>query len=156
MNARISISYGDLDDPDIQDLLAAHLAFASESSPAGSGHALDLAALKRQGLTFWAARAGGADTLGCVALKDLGGGVGEVKSLHVRAAARGRGIARALMAALEAETRARGIKTLKLETGSNDAFAPSRALYTRLGFRACAKFGDYVSDDFSFCMEKRL
>jgi putative acetyltransferase len=39
--------------------------------------------------------------------------------------------------------RDRGYRQVSLETGSTDAFAPARALYTSAGFTACDPFADY-------------
>ena len=49
-----------------------------------------------------------------------------------------------------------GCTRVSLETGSMDAFAPARALYTRFGFVACAPFGDYREDPYSVCMTRML
>jgi putative acetyltransferase len=35
---------------------------------------------------------------------------------------------------------------VSLETGSQDFFAPARALYTRHGFAPCPPFADYTDD----------
>lgn len=149
------ITMDDLSDPTVLALISTHLDFAARFTPAGSGHALDVAALKAPDMTFWVART--ADTpVGCVALKGLDDIHGEVKSLHVLAPYRGQGIARALMADLEQEARARGLQRLSLETGKGEGFAPSRQLYEMLGFKPCAPFGDYASDAFSHCMNKRI
>lgn len=65
---------------------------------------------------------------------------GFIDSLHVSAAGRRRGVARALMAALEAQMRADGIATASLET---DTFnTGSQGLYLALGYRECARYPD--------------
>ena len=143
------------DTPDVQALLQTHLRFASTVTPGDSGHALDSSALCADTIHFWTARQNGI-AVGCVALKALSRTAGEVKSLHVLQAHRGQGIAVKLMAVLEAEALARGYARLVLETGKNEAFAPSRHLYAKLGFQPCPSFGAYEADPFSFCMEKRL
>lgn len=153
--AGYAIELDDLTGPEIAALLQAHLDFAAEVTPAGSGHALDLAALKQPDLTFWSARDGWV-LVACVALRELDAAHGEIKSMHTAAAYRGRGAARALLTHLIAESRKRGYARLSLETGSSDGFAPSRALYAGFGFEPCAPFGDYVSDDFSYCMTLAL
>jgi len=162
------------DDPRVRDLMAVQLQFARDNTPPGSGHALAPSAVKAKGLSLWAAErrtsdtvtdtAGNDDTapnqnadlLGFVGLSTLDAKTGEVKSLHVRPSARGLGLGQRLMAVLEREARARGMTRLVLETGSNAAYAPARRLYARLGFVPCAKFGPYVDDPFSTCMDKRL
>jgi putative acetyltransferase len=39
--------------------------------------------------------------------------------------------------------RQRGCRRVSLETGTMDAFAPARSLYTGAGFTPCGPFGDY-------------
>lgn len=150
-----SIQIDDLSGPDIARLLQAHLDFAAAHTPAGSGHALDLEALKRPDMTFWSARDGTA-VLGCIALKELDATHGEIKSMHTASRCRGRGVAKALLSHLVEEARRRGYSRLSLETGQSEGFRPSRALYESFGFARCAPFGDYVSDSFSYCMRKEL
>ena len=57
---------------------------------------------------------------------------------------------------LIAQASARGYSWLGLETGRPEPFRPAVRLYTKHGFAECPAFGDYVSDDFSLCMEKHL
>ena len=81
------------DDParaDITALLEVHAAFALEESPPDTCHFLDVAGLKTPDITFWSAR-DGETLLGVVALKALDDRSGEVKSMHVAEAARGKG-----------------------------------------------------------------
>ena len=80
--------------------------------------------------------------LGCGALRVLGDGVAEVKRMYVAPSARGRGIARAVLAGLEDAARDRGWTTLRLETGPRQPEAI--ALYTRAGYRPIEAFGGYV------------
>lgn len=65
---------------------------------------------------------------------------GFVDALHVAAAGRRRGIARALMDALEAAMRAEGLTLASLET---DTFnSASQGLYLALGYREVAQYPD--------------
>jgi GNAT superfamily N-acetyltransferase len=80
--------------------------------------------------------------LGCGALRALGDDVAEVKRMFVVPAARGRGVSKAVLAALEAEARERGWTTLRLETGPRQPEAI--ALYSRAGYRQIEAFGAYV------------
>ena len=136
------------DDPgrgDVQRLLAGHLADMFATSPAESVHALAPAALSAPGITFWTAREG-AEVLGCGALKEIGPGEGEIKSMRTAAHARGRGIGGRLLARILAEARDNGYTRLYLETGSQEFFAPARRLYRRHGFQECAPFAGYSLD----------
>jgi putative acetyltransferase len=80
--------------------------------------------------------------------------VGEIKRMFVRPAARGRGIARLLLARLEVEARARGFRLLRLETGSLQPDA--RGLYERAGYRPIPCFGPYAGAPHSRCYERRI
>jgi ribosomal protein S18 acetylase RimI-like enzyme len=74
--------------------------------------------------------------------------------MFVRPAARGRGVARRLLAALEEAAAARGYTTVRLETGTGQHEAIR--LYTSAGYRPIPCFGAYVEEPTSVCFEKRL
>jgi GNAT superfamily N-acetyltransferase len=88
------------------------------------------------------ARDDDANALGCGALRVLGDGVAEVKRMYVAPAARGRGVAKAVLAGLEAAARERGWTTLRLETGPRQPEA--MGLYSQAGYRPIEAFGAYV------------
>ena len=140
---------------DVQQLLGEHLADMYAASPPESVHALDPAALAGPGISFWTAREDSL-LLGCVALKNLAPGEGEIKSMRTAERARGRGVATALLRHVLAEARDAGFQQLFLETGSQEFFAPARRLYLRHGFAACPPFAGYVPDPHSVFMTLRL
>jgi putative acetyltransferase len=140
---------------DVRRLLDEHLADMFATSPADSVHALDSDALAGPGITFWTAR-DDAGVLGCGALKDLGAGQGEIKSMRTAQHARGRGVASLLLHRILDEARHRGYERVSLETGSQDYFAPARRLYDRHGFTPCAPFADYKPDPNSVFMSRSL
>ena len=142
--------------PDAAALIAAHLAHSWETTPETSIHTLETDALRGPGMAFWLLRDRDGAALGCGALKELGGGLGEVKSIHTAEAARGRGVGGRIVGHIIAEARLRGYAALFLETGSMDAFAASRALYARHGFIPCPPFGDYAEDPNSAFMRLAL
>ena len=76
--------------------------------------------------------------------------------MHTAEAARGRGVARAVLAALLELAQERGIARLLLETGSGEAFAPARALYEAHGFRPCPPFAGYVASPHSVFLRRDL
>jgi len=76
--------------------------------------------------------------LACVALKTLSPGVGEVKRLWVAPEARGHGLARRMMAAVEDAARNMGITLLKLDT--NEHLPEAIALYHALGWTETAPY----------------
>jgi putative acetyltransferase len=151
----VRIEIDDLTRPQVHGLLREHLASMHETSPPESVHALDLDRLRSPDITFWSAWDG--ETLvGCGALKSLGGGEGEIKSMRTPQSLRRRGAGRAILAHIIAEARARGYQRLNLETGSHAAFAPAHQLYSSFGFRECGPFGDYKLDPHSVFMTLEL
>src|SRR5262249_45582596 len=56
-------------------------------------------------------------TVGCGAVRELEPAVGEIKRMFVRAEYRGRGIARAMLTALESKAGELGYAVLRIETG---------------------------------------
>jgi putative acetyltransferase len=113
----------------------------SAQYPPEQRHGLALDAIFQPHVRFFVGWLNG-EAMGCggVALFD---GFAEVKRMYVREAARGRGVAQALLARIEAEARAAGLAMLRLETGDRQDAA--MRLYTRAGFRRCQAFGAYVS-----------
>ena len=51
---------------------------------------------------------------------------------------------------------AEGYRRVSLETGSNEAFGPARALYARAGFAESGPFGDYEASPVRVCMSLEL
>lgn len=134
-----------IDDPcadDVRALLVGHLSWARAQTPPEDAHALDVDGLLDPGVTLFSYRRDGR-LLGVGALKMLDPQHAEVKSMHTAAAARGQGVARALLEHLLAVARARGVTRVSLETGSMAVFAPARALYASAGFELCEPFAGY-------------
>lgn len=145
----------DLTGPEIAALLEAHVAELRAISPPESKHALDLAGLRQPGTTMWSVWDD--DTLvGCAALKDLGEGLAELKSMRVDAAHQGRGIASTLLRHVLTEARAAGYARISLETGAQEFFAPARNLYRKHGFTDCGPFATYTADPNSVFMTLAL
>ena len=151
----MQIMEGGLDDPRVVALLHVHLSRARAETAPGSAHALDLSGLRAPEVSFWSAWEG-EELLGVGALKRLDAEHGEVKSMHTAEAARGRGVASALLREILAAGRRRGMRRLSLETGSWAYFLPARALYARHGFVECGPFGDYREDPNSVFMTLEL
>jgi GNAT superfamily N-acetyltransferase len=79
---------------------------------------------------------------------------GEVRGMYVVQQARGRELGRRILAALEAEAGSLGYTVVRLETGNRQTEALD--LYRSAGYRRIAKYGPYVDDERSVCLEKRL
>ena len=147
------------DDPradDVVQLLSAHLDFARQTSPPGHVHALDLDGLTSVDIRFFSARRHDGQLLAIGALRDLGDGMAEIKSMHTAESARGRGIGRLMLDHLVEVATVAGHHWLGLETGSMGAFKPARRLYTTAGFTECEPFGNYTRNEFSLCMARRI
>ena len=109
--------------------------------PPEQRHGLSLDEISKPGVRFFLARSNGA-AVGCGGVAFLAD-FAEVKRMSVREAARGRGVAQALLARIEREARDTGFAMLKLETGVRQTAA--LRFYARAGFRPCAAFGDYTT-----------
>ncbi len=103
------------DQPDLEDIAGFYLA--------GNGG-------------FWTARLGGPTgrIVGTIALKDIGGGMGALRKMFVDKAFRGgrKGTAAALLDALLAHARARGVTAVYLGTTAH--FTAAHRFYAKMGF----------------------
>jgi len=141
--------------PDVLDLLEQHLAFAMANTRRENVHALDLEGLVQPNVTLVSLREDG-ELLGVGALKQLDPDHFELKSMHTATSARRRGVGRALVEHMLAAAADKGARRVSLETGSQAAFAPARALYANCGFAACEAFGDYPPRSTSTFLTRRL
>jgi GNAT superfamily N-acetyltransferase len=93
--------------------------------------------------------------VGCGALRVLEPGVAELKRMYVAPTARGTGLGRRLLLALENEARALRVWKLVLETGVRQTAA--LALYRSTGFQPIPLYGEYcLSPETSICLGKTL
>jgi GNAT superfamily N-acetyltransferase len=83
--------------------------------------------------------------VGCVGLRRIDARTAELKRMYVRARARGRGVARALLAACEQQAAELGYEQIWLETGSMQPEAVT--LYLTSGYEPVAPFGQYAGGD---------
>ena len=90
--------------------------------------------------------------IGCVGLKGTGGDVAEIKRLWISESARGFGLAKRLMHAVETIAVELSVKTLRLDT--NSALPEAINLYRRSGWVEIDRFNDDPYPDHFF--EKRL
>jgi ribosomal protein S18 acetylase RimI-like enzyme len=59
-----------------------------------------------------------------------------------------------MMVHLEEQASQQGYQILRLETGANQPEAVN--LYRKLGYHNIPKFGEYINDPYSVCMEKKI
>jgi len=145
-----------IEDPaqsEIAALLRAGERHSAKLYPAESIHHLPLDALRAANVRFYVARDEAGRAIGTGALV-LNGAWAEVKRMWVVPAARGQGVSKQVLDALEAKARAEGVRFLRLETGSDNQVA--LGLYARAGFAMRDVFADYRPDPLSAFMEKDL
>ena len=136
-------------------LLREHLEDMAAHSPPESIHALDIDALRSPDITFWTAWER-RELLGCGALFELDRQHGEIKSMRTAKGHLRKGAASGMLQHIIGEAERRSYTRLSLETGSMEAFAPARALYTSYGFAFCGPFANYVLDPNSVFMTLEL
>jgi GNAT superfamily N-acetyltransferase len=76
----------------------------------------------------------------CGGIKDLGGGHCEIKRMYVLPEARGGGLGRELLRALEEAARELGFKVARLDTGPSQPSA--KRMYIEAGYREIENFND--------------
>jgi putative acetyltransferase len=141
------------DQQEVRAFFAASEAYMGALYPAESNHFVEASALVASHVVFLVARRDGL-AIGCGAVVCGGGGEGEIKRMWVDPGQRGGGVGVAMLNALIAAARARGLSVLRLETGISQPAAIG--LYRRAGFAERGPFGDYQPDPLSLFMELRL
>jgi putative acetyltransferase len=139
MTNRITVTQATAPTDAVRNLIGELDAILSAEYPPEQRHGLALDAIFAPHVSFFLAELDGAP-VGCGGVA-LFGDFAEVKRMYVRDAARGQGVAQAVLARLEAEARAAGLARLCLETGTVQHAA--MRLYERAGFKTCGPFGDY-------------
>lgn len=148
----VSVAIEPARQPDVERLLDGSEAFALSLYPADSCYLLDISELEEPGVDVFVARVDGV-ALGMAALVPYPD-YAELKRLFVDDEARGRGLAGALLRAVEDRARAQGCTLARLETGPKSVAAI--ALYEKHGYLRIPNFGQYEGDPHSYCMEKAL
>jgi putative acetyltransferase len=140
---------------DLALLMERHTADMHADTPPESIHMMDAGALAVPEVAFFVMRDGGRP-VAMGAFKRVDAGHAEIKSMHVLAEARGRGLSKRMLEHLVAEARAAGVQRLSLETGIQPTFVAARALYAKAGFQECPPFEGYWDDPNSVFMTKHL
>lgn len=148
----ISVVAGDPRDARATQLLQASHALMQSLFPAESCHYLSIDALCAPNIRFYLAHMDGV-AMGCCALAEKQG-YGEVKSMFVDPAARGGGLADALLNRITLAALDAGLTALRLETGTT--LHAAHRVYQRHGFAFCSPFGGYTAHPDSLFMAKSL
>jgi len=156
MNLSFEVRPARLDDPQVLELLDIHLAGMHANSPPEAVFALDLSGLNTPEVTLWGAWAPDGRIAAMGALKMLGDGTAEVKSMRTHPDFLRQGAAAAILEAIIELARTEGIWRLSLETGSGEAFEPALSLYRKRGFASGDAFGDYTKSAFNQFMHLAL
>jgi putative acetyltransferase len=140
---------------DLELLFQRHTADMHADTPPESIHMMDKGALAAPGIRFFVMRDGGRP-VAMGAFKRIDAGHAEIKSMHVLAEDRGRGLSRAMLEHLLDQAARDGFTRLSLETGVQPTFIAARALYARAGFVECPPFEGYWDDPNSVFMTRTL
>jgi putative acetyltransferase len=138
---------------DVLRLLGESDAYHARLYPAASNHLLPASELAGENVRFLVARVDGR-AVGCGALVVGREGEAEIKRMFVAPSMRGRQLGRQILAALERQAEAAGVRVLRLETGVRQPAA--LALYRSHGYAERGPFGAYQSDPLSTFLEKWL
>jgi DNA-binding MarR family transcriptional regulator/GNAT superfamily N-acetyltransferase len=112
----------------------------------------ELAAYRRPHGRFYLARLPSGEVVGCAGLRLLGDGLGEIKRMWVAPQARGAGVGRQLLLAVEQGAARQRLRVLRLDTHSS--LREAIALYVAAGYRAIRRYNDNAYAQRWF--EKRL
>jgi putative acetyltransferase len=149
----MQVSIESPDQPDVIALIADLDAYQDTLYPAEARYALDLASLNKSNVIFMVARDGEGAAVGCGAVV-ITASVGELKRMYVCPQNRGQGVARSVLAELEASSLRAGCEELLLETGPYQPEA--LAFYSQQGYKRRGPFGAYPDYPLSVFMGKHL
>lgn len=124
--------------PEVYDLIGELNGVLGAAYESHQRHGLSIVQLFEPHVRFFLARLDGF-AVGCGGVEDYA----EVKRMYTRPAARGRGVAKALLYRIEDEARRANKSVLRLETGILQREAIG--LYETMGFRPCGPFGPYAT-----------
>lgn len=149
-----------LDHPDVAPLIARLNAELLAETPEGGTNFFHLAAehVEAGNGAFFVAYVDGVPSA-CGAYRRVEGlgdplAAAEVKRMWADPAQRGAKLGAAVLCSIETAARADGFRELRLETG--EYLTAAVGLYRKVGFEACAPWGEYVGVDGSYTMSKPL
>jgi len=141
---------------EVRVLVKALNAYLNPLSPPQFQFQMTVEQMADEDTTVFIARDGEGRPVGIGALKVFDADLAEVKRMYTLPEVRGQRVGVALLQAIEALAREKGIITLKLETGNVAGFEPAWRLYERNGFTRCGAFLDYPDSPYSAFYEKAL
>ena len=141
---------------DVRELVKALNAYLNPLSPKEFQFQMTVEQMADPATTLFVARDEAGRAVGMGALKIETPELAEVKRMFTLPDVRGQRVGSAILAAVEALARDKGIAELKLETGEGDGFEPAQRLYANSGFTRCGAFLDYPDSGYSAFFEKRL
>lgn len=121
--------------------------------PSSSIHTLDLDKITNESGLFFVGYISEV-AVACCSLCEIGPNIGEIKRVFVKPQYRRKGISEYMMKYLEEQAVRSGFKFLRVETGVKQPEAI--AMYQKLSYYDIEKYGEYINDPNSICMEKRL
>ena len=107
-------------------------------------------------ITLFVARDEAGNAVAMGALKDHGGGLGEVKRMYTRPIVRGKRVGSAILQRIEALAAEKSLARLVLETGEAPGFEAAYRVYERGGFTVCGAVLDYPDSGYSRFYEKKI
>lgn len=143
------ISWRSADDPQVLSLTKAQQAELAVLAPHPDGVVFPL----HDDIDFVVGYVDG-EPVACGALQRLDEREAEIKRMYVIPAQRRAGLARQIIAAIEARAVEEGFHMLRLETGVT--YDKAIRLYTSTGYARTHSYGEYVGNPNSACFAKRL
>jgi putative acetyltransferase len=141
---------------DVRQLVKELNAYLNPLSPPEFQFQMTVEQMADSATTLFVARDESGAAVGMGALKIQSPEMAEVKRMYTRPEIRGQRIGVALLDAIVALARDRGIPHLMLETGNVEGFEPAHRLYSKAGFTRCGAFLDYPESEYSAFFEKWL
>lgn len=153
----MEIVVDDLTKPEVIELLREHVhAMKYVHQPTSYvAEAFNVDDLKQEGVIFWTIW-DESELAGCGAIKNLGDGSAELKSMRTASNHQRKGVGSKLLQHIISECPKLGFSKLYLETGAVEYFAPARQLYSSFGFEVCGPFNKYTEDPRSVFMALQL
>jgi putative acetyltransferase len=141
---------------DVRALVAELNAYMIPLTPRQFQFQLTVEQMAEPSVTLLVARDAEGRSVGMGALKEHGGGLGEVKRMYTLPSVRGQRVGKQILEHIENLARQKNISRLVLETGEATGFEPAWRVYERGGFKRCGAVLDYPDSGYSRFYEKKL